>query len=167
VSLRVASAVAATFTWARQYDKAIEQFRKTLEMDPDYFFARILLGAVYIVTGRYEEAITECQKALTIAGNATYALAVLGWAYGRSGQKDEALDVLDRLEGLSKERYVPFLHKALIYLGIGELDRAAALGEKGYLKREQQLVWLRHPLNDPYRSHPGFMKLSKKMGLED
>jgi len=36
-----------TFYFAHQYDLAIDTFRKTLDMEPNYWVARTLLGASY------------------------------------------------------------------------------------------------------------------------
>jgi tetratricopeptide (TPR) repeat protein len=128
------------FAWARQYDEATEQLQRTLGMDPNSLDARILLGEAYIVTGRYEEAIAEYQKALTIAGDTTYALWALGWADGVAGQKDEAVRVLEQLEELSEQGYVPLTHRAFVYLGLGKDDEGFALAHKGCLERDQILV---------------------------
>jgi hypothetical protein len=37
---------------------------------------------------------------------------------------------------------------------------------KGYEERDQILICVRHPLADPYRSHPSYVELCRKMGLE-
>lgn len=166
VSLLANSYVAATFTWAKQYDMALEQFHKILDMDPNYTLGRILHGELYLTTGRYEDAIAEYQNALAIAGETTYALGELGWAYGLAGRKDDALRVLGRLKELSEDRYVPFTHIAYVYLGLGEVDKGLEYMHMGYEERDQILICVRHPLAEPYRSHPAYIELCKKMGLE-
>src|SRR5215472_11883402 len=46
-----------------QYDRAIEQLRKTLELDPNYTSAHHYLGQTYAEKGMYEEAIEELSRA--------------------------------------------------------------------------------------------------------
>ena len=52
-----------TYIQARQYDKAIEQLRKTLEMDQSFYFAHALLGMAYQMKGDFQNAIAEYQEA--------------------------------------------------------------------------------------------------------
>ena len=52
----------------RQYDRAIEQFRKTLELDPNYVPAHEDLGDAYEQKGMQREAIAEWGKALALRG---------------------------------------------------------------------------------------------------
>ena len=47
LSLIVNTAVGMVFYFSRQPDPAIEQLRKTLEMDPNFVPARLQLGVVY------------------------------------------------------------------------------------------------------------------------
>ena len=44
---------------ARQYDRAIEQYRKTLEMDANFDQARGFLGLAYAQQGKHEESVAE------------------------------------------------------------------------------------------------------------
>jgi len=51
------------YIYAHQYDLAIAQFRKTLEMDPNYGLTHWYLGQAYALKGMYAEAETELLKA--------------------------------------------------------------------------------------------------------
>ena len=50
--------------------------------------------------------------------------------------KDEALKILERLDGLSKDRYVGSLLRALVWTGLGEKNKALENLEKAYQERE-------------------------------
>ena len=50
--------------------------------------------------------------------------------------KDEALRILDRLDGLSKDRYVGPIFRALVWTGLGEKNRALEYLEKAYEERD-------------------------------
>jgi len=167
VSLYTNSLLASTFTWMHLYDKAIEQFHRTIELDPKFAHSRILLAEAYLAKGMYDEAISEYQKTLKIAGDMTYAIGGLGLAYGFAGREAEALEQLNRLNEMSAERHVSGMHKAFIYLGLGQADKMLDHLEDAYQVREGQIVWLRHPLFEPYRSNPRFFDLLKRIGLED
>ena len=51
------------YCYARRYDEAIAQLRKTLEMDPGYYYAHVNLGQVLAGKRAFDEAISEYQKA--------------------------------------------------------------------------------------------------------
>ena len=56
--------------YMRQYDEAIAQIKKTLELDPGFPGAHVDLGYVYVVQGRFDEALAEFQRARALAGSA-------------------------------------------------------------------------------------------------
>jgi serine/threonine protein kinase/lipoprotein NlpI len=161
------SILGAIFIIAHKYDEAIGQFHKTIEMDPNFLWARIWLGLAYKEKAMFEEAIAELQRVVNIAGDIPYALGFLGFTYGSSGQTDEALKILNRLNKLSKERYIPAISKAWICLGLGDNDQVFKYLEEAYLERESYLIYLNtYPGYDNLRSDPRFGALLKKIGFK-
>jgi predicted Zn-dependent protease len=53
----------AIYGYARQNDQAIAQLRKIVEMDPNWYLARMVLCQTYGFNGQFGEAIAECEKA--------------------------------------------------------------------------------------------------------
>ena len=51
---------------ARQYDQAIEQLQKVIEMEPNFVAARSVLGSVLVQKGLYKEAMAEYEKCLSL-----------------------------------------------------------------------------------------------------
>ncbi|GAH12575.1 unnamed protein product, partial [marine sediment metagenome] len=51
------------YYFARQYYRAIEQFKKSLEMDPNFAVTHLRLGRTLLQKGLHDEAIEEFQKA--------------------------------------------------------------------------------------------------------
>jgi Flp pilus assembly protein TadD len=78
----------------------------------------------YVQKSMHEEATAEFEKALVISPSDPWTLSDLGYAYAVSGRKAEAQKVLDQLNELSKQKYVPAGYRAMIYAGLGEKDRA-------------------------------------------
>ena len=52
----------------RQYDRTIDQFRKTLDLDPNYALPHEWLGYAYEKKGMQKEAIAEWSRALNLRG---------------------------------------------------------------------------------------------------
>jgi TolB-like protein/Flp pilus assembly protein TadD len=162
LSLTINAVVGWMFFLARQYDQAIEQEKKTLEMDPNFALAHSYLAVAYEQKGMYKEALAQFQNA-SIASEEVL-LGELGHVYAVAGRRSEAREVLNKMNELSKERYVPPYQMALIHVALGEKDQAFALLEKAY---EDRFPWLIHlkvePRLDPLRSDPRFEDLVRRV----
>ena len=88
-------------------------------------------------------------------------------AYGSAGMKDEAFKILERLDGLPKDRYVGPLYRALVWAGLGEKNRALEYLERAYEEKESAMAFLKvWPIWDSLRSESRFQVLLEKMSLE-
>src|SRR5438874_12152392 len=94
LSPRFAFASARLFFFVRQYDAALDQCRKTLELDPGSAFAHELLGNAYEKKQMQKEAIAEWSKALHLSGVDEDA-SLLERTYAKSGF-DAAVHALAR-----------------------------------------------------------------------
>jgi tetratricopeptide (TPR) repeat protein len=126
-----------------------------------------------VVAGSYGEcidcgeAIAAAQKFVELSGESVLSLSLLGSAYGFADMKDEALKILERLDGLPKDRYVGSLYKGIVSMGLGEKDEALENLEKAFSERESAMAFLKAwPLLDSLRTEPRFQALLKKMNLE-
>ena len=163
LSLLINGEVGMAYYFARQYDRAIEEDKKAMEMDPNNSFARIGLTRNYIQIRKYEEAIATASKP---EPDDSYLLASLGEAYARSGKTAEAQKVIDKLNELTKQRYVPPYAVAWIYVGLGQKQQALDWLEKSYANREDTMIWLNSdPSLDDLRSEPRFQDLVRRVGL--
>jgi tetratricopeptide (TPR) repeat protein len=149
---------------ARQYDQAIEQYRKALDLDPNFTAAHANLGMAYLAKSKYKEGIEEIEKGLTISPGNAVSLSVLGYAYAVAGRRAEALKVLDQLSELSKQKYVRPAFMARIYVGLGDKDKAFEWLEKDYAERGFPVT--AEPALDPLRSDPRFQDLLRRMNLQ-
>ncbi len=159
----------AVFYFARQYDQAIEQLRKTQELDSNYAQPQRDLVLAYAQKSMYKEAVAEGDKRLAVAPDDRIALAFLGYAYAKAARKAEAQKVLDQLNDLSKREYVPARRRTIIYAGLGEKDRAFEWMEKAYNDRELGVGFGSikvDPAYDPLRSDPRLADLLRRMNLQ-
>jgi TolB-like protein/Tfp pilus assembly protein PilF len=160
--------VALAFYFSRNYGQAIDQFQKTLELDPNFPPPHTYLPAAYEQKGMFEEAITGLQRAITVTKGADkiLAMASLGHVYAVSGRKTEARKILAELQRLSEHSYVPAHDVALVYAGLGERDKAFAWLDKAYEEHSFNLSNLKvEPRFDPLRSDPRFADLLRRIGL--
>src|SRR6266404_444548 len=156
------------FYYAHNYDQAIEQFHKTLELDQNFPAAHVFLPAAYEQKGKYEEAIAQFKKGIPLRGGSEWSFTKggLGHLYAILGKKSEALTLVHELKQLAAQEYVPPTSIALVYAGLGEKDEAFAWLEKAYEERSFQLQWLNvEPRWDSLRSDPRFANLMRRIGL--
>jgi tetratricopeptide (TPR) repeat protein len=164
LSLEINWFLGVAYYFARQYDQAIEQLRKTLELDANFYLPHIFLGWAYVQKSMYKEGITELEKAVAISPS-NISLACLGYGYAAAGRRPEAQKVVDQLDELSKQRYVPPFHRAIICVGLGEKDKAFEWLEKAYEDRFIIAIKV-NPIFDPLRSDPRFADLLRRMNLQ-
>ncbi|PYT19773.1 MAG: hypothetical protein DMG58_35545 [Acidobacteria bacterium] len=152
---------------ARRYDEAIEQYRSTLAIDPNFSLAHCTLGMACVQKQLYAEALAEFSKALTLPGSRSFALANIARTYALSGKPAEARQVLRELENSASHQYVPAMYIAAIYAALGEGDRSIRWIQKAYEERSDYMVYLRtEPSVDRFRSDPRFQYLLKLIAAE-
>jgi tetratricopeptide (TPR) repeat protein len=121
------------------------------------------LGQVWQLKGQLSEAIAEYRKALEINDD-PYDLALLGQAYARAGEREEAQRILARLSEEAKSRYVHAYSFALMYLALGDKERAIDEMERAYRERAGDVLMIKvDPMLDDLRGNPRFEALVQKV----
>ena len=167
LSLIISSNYGGFLGYAGRYEEGAEQLRKTLELNPSWALGHMWLGEHYELRGLFSEAIPHYEKAVEL-DETPYVLGSLGHAYAKSGRVDEALAVLERLDELSKSRYVAPLERAYVHAGLGDLDRSFEWLEKAYEERSGDLLLARvFPIGKDIEHDPRFSDLIRRIGLED
>lgn len=155
-----------TFFLAGQYDRAIEQYRRTLELNPNLGWPHVYLSWAYQKKGMHAAAIAEVQKALAESSNNTQWLANLALAYALAGRRAEARKVMAELDRLSRRAYVSSYDRAIVYVALGERERAFAALEKAFEEHSERIVWLNVDWRfEPLRSDPRFQDLLRRIHL--
>ncbi|HEX6125550.1 MAG TPA: protein kinase [Pyrinomonadaceae bacterium] len=151
------------FYLGRQYDKALEQLNKTLELDPSFPAALQYLPLVYIQKGMHDQAVAKVKE---VPGSSAMVVnGILGYVLAVAGHEDEARKMLAELQRLRVREYIPAVGIALIYVGLGDKDEALAWLEKGYEERAFQMQFLKvEPSWDPLRNDPRFIHLLRRIG---
>lgn len=149
------------YFYGGEYERAIEQYRRMLELWPDFSEARLYLGLAYQQRGEFVEAIVQLDRAWAVSGQPA-ALAALGHVYAQAGRPDEARQILAELERL--DGFVDPFHAALVHAGLGETDEAFGWFEAAF---EARSVWLLHLMIDPrlrpLRDDPRYEDLVQRM----
>ena len=152
--------------FSSDHDDAIEIALQSVKVNPKDAWARIILGWAYEQKSMIKEAIAEFQIALSNWKDSSIPLAGLGHAYGISSQRTDAQEILEKLLERSKRTYVPAYDIAIVYVGLGDKDRAFDWLAKALEERSGFLVYIKCDRRfDVLRSDPRFEALLKRIGL--
>jgi adenylate cyclase len=163
----ISADLGVTLCLARRYDAAEQQLRKTLALDPGFFYAHYYLGIVLQLKKDLKQAIAEFEKALQLDDD-SLVVALLGAAKAWNGDKNAAEEALQRLDRMSPHRDDYSL--ALLYLSMNEKEEAIQAIQHGFNIRDgSSLSWINvDPFLDPLRDEPRFKEIAQKVvgGIE-
>jgi TolB-like protein/Tfp pilus assembly protein PilF len=160
LSLIVNTSYAGISWLGRQWDQAIDQTEKTLELDPTFAAGWWARARSYDSKGNAEAAIAYAHEAINVSGGFLFYVTDLGHAYASAGKTAEALEIVEHLKELSRQRYVDAAFIAQIYAALGERDKALQNLETAYDQRSAWMCYLAmDPWFDPLRSERRFQKL--------
>ena len=152
---------------ARRHDRAVEVAQKTLELDPNFYPARVTIALAYQQTGRVADAVVETQRAYEQSDGGTTWLAILAHAYALAGEPEQARKALQELAEARKTRHVSAYLTSLVHVALREADEAFAWLERSYESREEDLLGAAvDPRLDGLRDAPRLQDLLRRVGLE-
>ena len=168
LSLVISEDLGVAYYHARNFDQAIQQQHKTLELEPNYFFGYLRRGQAYAQKAMFKEAIDDLTKAQNLSGNWPAVIAELSCAYALAGQKSKAQAMLNELTKRAQREYIDPYMIALIHTTLGDHDAAFEWLGKAYEGRSPWMGWLKaEPKFDPLRSDPRFKTLLHQLNLPE
>jgi TolB-like protein/DNA-binding winged helix-turn-helix (wHTH) protein/Flp pilus assembly protein TadD len=149
---------------AGQFPRALEQGRKMLDFAPDA--AHYVMGLAYEQMDESASAMGEFRNEVNDTKRSFTSLANLAHVYAMAGNKPQAMKLLSELQALSKRRPVDPYEIALVFVGLGDKNRAFELLDKCYDERPNNLPELTLDARmNPLRSDPRYRELLLRMGL--
>ena len=164
LSLIISADMADALCIAHRYDDAVQQGQKTLQLDPNFAIGHYELGQAFEQKNMHDEAIGEFQKAIDISGHSGVLNSSLAYVYAVLGRKDEATKIAKDIEARRDQNPSAEANIALIYVGLGDQDKAMIWLNKGYEARFNPSILLR-PAFDSLRSDARFKELLRRVGL--
>jgi TolB-like protein/DNA-binding winged helix-turn-helix (wHTH) protein/Flp pilus assembly protein TadD len=164
LSLIISADLADALCIAHRYDESVQQSQKTIEMDPHFAVAHYQLAQALEQKHRQDEAIAEFRRAIELSGGNTTFESNLANAYAVSGRKEEAMKIVKDLEGRQSQDSSTNASIALIYVGLGDNERAMIWLNKAYQARFNPSILMR-PVFDSLRSDLRFQDLLRRIDL--
>jgi eukaryotic-like serine/threonine-protein kinase len=154
------------FYFARQFDKALEQCHRTIDLDPNWFASHFVYGLTYEQMGQHEEALAEFQAAVDLSSRLPLTLSALGHCYGVLRKREEAQRIIDEIRDGSKHKDRSSYWVAVIYSGLGETPHALEWLEKACDERAPWVIFLKvHPYFDHLVGEPQYQELVRRLNF--
>jgi TolB-like protein/cytochrome c-type biogenesis protein CcmH/NrfG len=170
VSMAILTDQAMAYIYARQFDRAIADLKKLIEIDPNYVRTHFYLSNAYEAKGMYAEAVESRMKgaildgmnperaqalntrildAIKESGPNGYWQVQIDWRLERSKKNGEPVDVMDM---------------AIFNANMGNNDKAFEFLEQGLKDRRVGLVFLKVDyIWDKIRNDPRFDDLMRRI----
>jgi serine/threonine protein kinase/tetratricopeptide (TPR) repeat protein len=154
------------YSWSGQKPRALEQLRKTLEMDDRFGLARVYLGRELVAQERADEGVEVLLQMVEERQRVGDGVGDLGWAYAEAGRLQEAREHLEMVRALSNAEYIPHVAFARIYAGMGDTDRVVESLWAAVEQRESVLPLIRsEPHFRNLHEDPRFIEILREIGL--
>ena len=151
----------------RNYEHSIAQFRKVLDMNPQYYLAHAMMAPVFMQTSRFDEALACYAKARQADANSKFVDSLEAMTLAAAGERDKAEELLGAIMRRSAQEYISPVSIAYIYTALGDYEAAFGHLDRAIQDRDPNILGLKsNPIFDPLRQDARYQALLKKMQLE-
>jgi DNA-binding winged helix-turn-helix (wHTH) protein/tetratricopeptide (TPR) repeat protein len=166
LSLVIGTDVGWTKYLQRDYDGAITEYQRVLEIDPAFVRALVRMGYARLRKGDTAGAVQQMRAAQKLT-KAPYVLALLGYAEAMNGDKASAENILRQLRassGNNDGKNVPSFELSLICIALHRDEEALQLLNEAVEEHATGLAYAKvDPSLDPLRGDPRFVHILAKM----
>jgi adenylate cyclase len=142
--------------------KSISQAEHALELFPEHVASNVYAGIIMAFNGSAERAIGIAENLVRHSPHFDMGIAVYAYALAQGGRHEEARAILERLQWLSRERFVLSSFTTAVNVALGDIESAIADLKSA---SEVRCPWFFQMLADPriasLRTHPEYVKMQK------
>jgi eukaryotic-like serine/threonine-protein kinase len=166
LSLIIYSAVGDVYFYARQYDRAIDYYRRSVAMDASFLPGHTDLARALEQKGLLDEAMAEYRLAAALERSDPGLSAGLAHTLALAGRRDESRAILGRLVDRHHREFTSTFAIATIHACLGDCEGAFEWLERAFELRDGALAFLNvHPRLDGLRREPRFAIFLARMGF--
>jgi len=142
--------IGAALAWmhhlAGRVDESARQIRRCLEIAPGHPAPRLYGGMILAFQGDTQQAVNLTSDLTRHAPHFDMALAIHAYALARHGERAQAEECLERLQWLTRERYVMRSFSAAAYMALDDAESALA---ELTAAEENRCPWFFQMIADP------------------
>ncbi len=152
--------------FARDFDSAREQSRRTLDFDSRFFHGHHLLAESSARLGLAEDALAAARTAVSLSGGGSLSQITHAVTLAILNRRDEALAIIREVEVSRAKRNVPAGYLAMAYATLDMKEDAFRCLEESCSRHETAIVILKaYPGYDNLKGDPRYNSLLKRIGL--
>ncbi len=142
---------AMEYSNSREYDKAIQEFQKALEIDPNFAEAHLNLGWTHALKrGDYNIALRETLEAIRLKPDIPIAFRNLWWIYRLLKEYDKAFEALKKIVEIEPDNSVNYINLGDAYVSDKlSFDLAVKAYQKG-LELDPNNIFIHRKLAKAY-----------------
>jgi len=107
-----------------EHKKAIEFFKKAIDLNPEFSEAYYNWGICYERLGKHKEAIEMFKKTIELSPDSANAYYALGYAYYQKRKYKQAIDAFENTVRLKPNNAFAFRKLGSAYVKVGKKDKA-------------------------------------------
>jgi TolB-like protein len=120
-----------SYLWKREYEKAISEGKRAVELNPNSAWAATMLGWILRGAGRHEEALKEHERALRLDPiDPAFALCQQSITYLLMERNEEAIVTCNRVLEFAPNFVIPYIVLAVAYSSEGRMEEARLAATK-------------------------------------
>jgi serine/threonine-protein kinase len=166
LNLLVMGRLGYDYYYKYDFDTAIKYFTRIIQLEPNHTLGYHGLMDAHGMKGDYKTALSYGEIVVEMGNYAPPYVGVMGLYCGRSGDNKRARALLDRLLDRAEKGVGSPFEIAVIYMGLGELDKMFEWLETAFKQRDSNLLYLFAPPFDQIREDARFIAFRKKMGFD-
>lgn len=151
---------------AGAHEKGIEQGKKLIELEPNFWGGHCVVGANLLALKRFGEAMPELELAVK-RNYSVFNLYYWGIGLALTGEKDKARAVLEKMEILRSTQSMGNFEIGFVYAALGEPDTAFRYFEKAVANHEGNVLFFKYNIkyHTQLEQDPRTKRLMQKIGL--
>lgn len=156
------------YIFAEQYDDAISQAEKLLEMDPEMRVSIEMIAWCKGMKGDWEAALELFKEVHRLTNHPLKGLMGLGFTYGKLGRRDEAMECIRKMEQRQAEDPDSVIDAdlAVVWFGLDDLDKTFYYLEQCVNKRMGPVqYYLEYPTYKIIKTDPRYEALKRRAGM--
>jgi len=167
-SVSVRRSLGYCYLYARKFEQARYHLDRAIAMNPTAEESYRILGLILTFQKQFPAAERVLREALDLAPEGgTYTKVTLGYALAAAGDPSYAQQIAAELEEKIKSEYVSPVELAIVYIALGDKEKALDWTSRAVDERRGWAAYLRvHPILDPLRAEPRFDALVQRMEFD-